>query len=172
MQRPILLISLLFLVLIAVVILFLLPEYQKLRELRILLGTKQKDLAIKNEYFDKIRDISSRLSNYSEEIEKVDLMLPQDPGIADFFDFIIATASKNGLIVNNGSEVSKSSFPESKVKKVILQFSLSGSYESFKSFLRELQKNVRLIEIEGTSFSLAENEIFNFNLKVRIHSYQ
>lgn len=48
---------------------------------------------------------------------------------------------------------------------------LSGSYSAFKNFLSILEKSARLIETESLSFSSPKEETFQFDLKIKIHSY-
>jgi len=58
-----------------------------------------------------------------------------------------------------------------------IQLSLSGFYESFKNFLKKIEKSARLIEVEKISFSKGESKkiegmegeegILNFNLTLK-----
>ena len=57
---------------------------------------------------------------------------------------------------------------------VSLSFSISASYDTFKNFLSDLEKNRRLIDVDSISFSSsdkkdAKEQVYNFSIKANIY---
>ncbi len=55
----------------------------------------------------------------------------------------------------------------SPVNSLNYSFTFSASYESFKSFLAVLEKNLRLIDVTDISFSAGNANLFEFTLKAK-----
>ena len=128
-----------------------------------------------------------------EDLGKIDLALPQGQHAAEFLVMLERTTLRNGLLLkqidlsgtfqkgasSSGSEVSKSQPKPSSVqttvesekpfKELPITMTVSGSYESFKTFLRELEQHVRLIEVESISFNAPpeSSQVIEFNIKLK-----
>ena len=59
-----------------------------------------------------------------------------------------------------------------KLKETQIKLQLVGSYPSLKSFLSDLEKSSRIIEVDSLSFATPE-EIgpFTFDLVIKVYSY-
>lgn len=173
MSRPtIITINLLIVLVIGVFLIW--PKYQDLRTLRLEIREKGAELQYKEKHFSNLKEISEELKKYQEELSKIDSILSSDPSLPSLFDFLQKASSQNGLILKNlGSFSITTSKENPAIKEIRLDFTLSGSYFSFKNFLLTLEKSARLIEVESISFSsLGEKETSpSFNLKIKVHSY-
>jgi Tfp pilus assembly protein PilO len=154
-----------------------LPKYREVQFLKFQIEEKKKELEYKEEYLEELENLAARLKDYQKEWEKIESALPDQPSLPTLFYFFQKLSAQNGLILRGISfqgisplEIKRESpFP---LQKISFSLSLSGSYSALKNFLWALQKNARLFEIEGISFSApGEEESFNFNLEVRTHSY-
>lgn len=167
---PIILISFL---LIFGIIFFWWPKYQEFSNSKIELNEKKDELRNKEKYFSELERLSLKLKEYTAELDKIDSVLPQNPGITDLLNFLEKESSQNGMVLEkvnleNVSPLGK----ESEIFKVPLSFSVSGDYPAFKNFLSVLQKNARLIDVESISFSSpGKGEVFSFDIRIKAHSY-
>ena len=50
-----------------------------------------------------------------------------------------------------------------------VSLTLEGGYENFREFLKALELNLRLIDIEEIAFSVVENKDFPITIKGRIY---
>jgi Tfp pilus assembly protein PilO len=54
-------------------------------------------------------------------------------------------------------------------ESVILSFSVSGSYDTFRQFLTDLEHSLRLVDVVGLSFTSNEVGIYNYTLSVKTY---
>ncbi|MEA3295750.1 MAG: type 4a pilus biogenesis protein PilO [Patescibacteria group bacterium] len=152
---------------------FAFPKYKDLKIIEAQVEQKQNELEYRQEYLVKVQEISEELKKYSEELEKIDFALDSDISLPFLFDFFQKISSQNGLVLKNIN--SSASFSENKneVQEININLSLFGSYSAFKSFLLNIEKSVRLIEVDEFSFSFdaKQDDALSFNLKVKTYSY-
>jgi len=152
------------------------PRYQELKNNQAKIVEKEVELQYKEQYFRDITDTAKELTQYKEELLKVDSILPSDTSIPALFSFLQTAASQNGLTLEglSLSAVSEVSGAEGLgVKEISVGLSVSGSYSSLQSWLSTLEKTSRLIEVETISFSAPQeaDKPFSFNLAIKTHSH-
>ena len=151
------------------------PKNKELTILKASIENKQKMLQQEKEYFLGISQAKVELENYSEVLSKIDSALPDNPSMPSLLNFLQKASSQSGLVLKSISPFTISSSKEStsvNIKQVQISLTVVGSYSSFKNFISILEKSARLIEIENVSFtSSKEGDLFNFNLRVKTHSY-
>jgi len=172
MPKNTILISISFLVLLAIIFLWW-PKYQEFSDARIKLRERKIELENKDKYFAELSQLAQKLQEYSSQLALLDAALPQQFGAPDLLDLLSKESSQNGLVLQKVDLGDVSPLEkESEIFKLPVSFSVSGTYPSFKSFLQALQKNARFIEIESISFSSPQKgDVFSFDLIIRVHSY-
>ena len=58
---------------------------------------------------------------------------------------------------------------QKRFKPVGLKFNVSGSYDEFRSFVRDMEKSLRLVDVTGMTFTSNEKE---YNFSVTISTYR
>lgn len=174
----------LFLTLI-LVLFFLWPKYQKLREIQAEIKVKEVERKNQEDYISHLYELSEKLKEYQREILVIDSALPPRPDLPSLLNFLQKVSGQNGLIFKKlGSfSIALPKKPEvvpglpqetkspSEIKEISLDFEVSGSYSALKNFLSSLERSARLIKLESLSFSSEEGEITSFKLKIKTHSY-
>jgi len=142
------------------------PQVEEVMDLRRELQIKEVEVKLREEYPKKIIALSKELEQYSDELDKIDSALPQEPSIPVLFNYIQKTSSENGLILEDVNLRSISlSKDKSGIREIAFSVSAVGSYSSFKNFLTTIYKNARLIDIKSISFSSPEETgLFSFSL--------
>ncbi len=161
-----------FLAAIALTFFLVFPKYESLKSKISERDIKEANLKNRNDYYQKVAEISNELKKYPEELAKIDFALSRNVSMPLMYDFFQKMASESGLVLNdeNGSvaqgEVSAK-------KEYNFSLGLSGSYPAFKNFLAALEKSAKIIEVERISFSSPEKiaSAFSFNLSVKFYSY-
>ena len=173
MTRP----TIIFLNIVIILILFFLfikPQYASWQALSVELQERKEELKLKQDYFNNLKTLSEALKNYDEQVAKIDSALPEHPSLPSLLNFFQSTAAQNGLVLKDVGKfavVSNKEKPE--IKEMSLEIMTTGSYPQLKTFLADIEKSSRLIEIENLVFSLPKpNEnFFTFDLKTKSNSY-
>ena len=170
------------------------PKYQEFNVVR----GKERDIGAKlqfrEEYLEKISNISEQFKKYKEPLSRIDFALPDDPLLPVLFASMESKTAQAGLVLEEiSAEVTVpvedvlefqepiGDFPEEvffeedapKLQKTKVLLRVSGSYDSFKNFLSVVENSARLIKIESVSFDSPkeEEEPFTFNVGIKIYSY-
>ncbi|MBI4692099.1 MAG: type 4a pilus biogenesis protein PilO [Candidatus Terrybacteria bacterium] len=144
-----------------------------------------KDLMSQSSSFDEALSTSRQiqekreglLSQYNaisqESLNRLNKLLPSQPDSIKFILEIEKIAQQNGLIIKDidlreaaGSEQKTSSEAKEKLfDSIPVAMKMVGSYKSFYSFLRDIERNLRLMDINALSFIVAETDFYEFNIE-------
>ncbi len=167
---------------------YLRPEWQKFQSLR----QENTELQHISEEFDSLtaqRDSLIREINAisKEQRDTISQALPEGAGAADLMVDLETMTKNRELILKRidlsgtveGKSGTKQPSPagiiaSAQPKGAILEFpvllNISGPYESFKGFLQDLEKKLRLIDIQEISFiAPPQGRTFDFNLKLKTY---
>lgn len=135
---------------------------------------------------DTLIDLVNTIS--AEELARINQSLPQGAHAADFLVFLERLSAEHGIVLKS---VDLASFTEEKreisgqptpggailtptssrtVREFPVTIQVSGTYESFKTFLENLEKNLRLVDIDSFSFtSQGDTKIIDFSIKAKTY---
>lgn len=137
-----------------------------------LVGDLRDKKAINQKLQEKINNLSRAQTNYSQTINSLELLdqaLPRNPSVSQIAYQIEILAQKSNLIVrsiNFESVNMKGESPKQK-NEVSFDFTLSGDFQSLKSFLESLENLRRIITIKSFSLSKSksvENQTMTLNV--------
>ena len=178
-------ISLLSLV-IGVILIFLIidPLWSSVGILRERVKSKVNEITRIETLLIKKEELEKRYQETLEAISKVSLSLPNGEDTSYLISQFDAMASRNGLLIESinfeSSEGSKNNQDGENLQEEVAGISvlgvnveMSGSYQSFKGFLNDIENGLRLIEISSINFSSSRGtdnvDLFNFNLGTIIY---
>ena len=89
-------------------------------------------------------------------------------------------AQKRGLIVRNPSIISDASTNQSQSEvavrnltpdksSVVISFSVSASYEILKMFLGDLDRSLRIVDIDSVAFSSNDKNLYDYKISLRTY---
>jgi len=178
-DRPIA-IALIFFIILLLIFFLLSPEYNTFRKLQIELAEKTAEFNAEHDYYAATDRLYFDLQSRKDDIKKIDDALPQDPTLGKLIYFLQETAQANGLIVKN-LFLSKSSLSSTNinvgdnvsnnVKDIVFSMDILGNYPSLENFIISLEKSSRIFEIISISFGSASEQLYNFSLQIKTHSY-
>ncbi len=58
---------------------------------------------------------------------------------------------------------------DSAYESVVLSFAVSGSYDTFRRFLVDLERSLRLVDVVGLSFQASETGIYDFTFNIKTY---
>lgn len=154
------------------------PLYKKIR------ATQNEETDLKN-FLRKIMEIrvlrDDLLSSYNAisnaDLKRLKKIIPSSPEkeilIAQFEN--LATARNLNLKSVEIAEPLKSKNaeePQNKLKiyeTVDISLSLSGSYEDFLNFIKDIEGNLRIIDFEEIAFGIGDKGIHEFSVKAKTY---
>jgi len=101
---------------------------------------------------EKVKALVADLQNASDAQRQVSLILPKSRDVAYLVSQIVGLAETNGLTVGS---LSTQALPVQPSKQTIIRsvgrvkadIKVSGSYAGFKSFLRQIENNILLLDV-------------------------
>jgi Tfp pilus assembly protein PilO len=167
-------------VLIAIALFFLYidPEYVKLKEL--LEEQSQIDQALNRskELQDERDKLLARYNTFPQtELDNLQKLLPDHLDNVRLILDLDSIASRYGMRVRGVSiegDTSRTQRNElgpdtSAYESVVMSFSVTGTYDTFRNFLSDLEKSLRLVDVVGLSFSATPTGVYDYNLKVKTY---
>lgn len=161
-------------------------EFQSLRERNLELQQESAEFDFLTQRRDALIEEVNAIS--AEQRDLIDKAIPVGAKAAEFMVDLEIITKKRGLILKRldlaGTVEVKAATPGQPVtglrpsaattKESILEFpvglNVAGSYESFKEFLRDLEKNLRLIDVQDISFiAPPKGDVFDVNLKIKTY---
>ncbi len=153
------------------------PRYQALQT-KI---SEQKQLVEANEKAARLRAERDRLLTDRKLIRvddetRLEKMLPNSVENVGLVIDIDNIASRYGMNIRNtkvseiGSRANATIGPDSKkYGSIALSFTITSDYNTFISFLRDLESSLRLVDITALSFSTARDGRYDFNITLQTY---
>jgi len=128
--------------------------------------------------FQELRDeILSKFNSVSQDnLNRLSKMLPREPESTKLLVQLSDMADSSGGVVLNFLDVRE---PRSSgavntkeqvgYQEVEIKANLSAKYEDFLVFLTELQKSLRLIDVEQIDFFAGETNFYEFNINAQAY---
>lgn len=146
---------------VAVYSLLIKPTYAQIYDLRAQLVSKSDALARYQTTITKVQELLNTLQDSAQVQRQVSLVLPRERNVSYFANQVVELGAINALSVSSFSTQVAPVKPSasSVIRNVGVlrgEARISGSYAGFKSLLRQLERNILLIDvsdikIEGTS---------------------
>ncbi len=161
--------------------LFVVPKYQEIQDLEVLLAEKQMQYDVQSDYYNKVLGMVRSIESRQDAIKKVNEALPSEFSVAPLLYFFQKKGSESGLtvksitfsdIIQSSSNQAPANAQKKELKHITFAMSLSGSYQNLKKFLSSLEKSERLFEVETVSFnSPLSSSNYDVKLEVKTHTY-
>jgi len=173
-------IPILFFIALLIVVYIILPEFYNFRNFKKELEIKNQEIESIENYHRKIITAFDKLKEYKNSLEKISSALPDSYFSPSLFNYLQKTSAENGMFlkgvsltkapikkteVSSGERISKQD-----IKEEYVTINLVGSYDSFKTFLKSIEKSSRMIEVENILIKI-DKETLNFNLLLKVSSY-
>lgn len=152
-------------------VVFTWPSWQDYQLISLQLKDRERELENRETYFQDLREAADALSQFPQELAKVEAAIPDNPGLPALYDFLQAEAALSGLSMRSISaliEPEQEGTPEMQVIPVTLE--LTGSYNAAKEFLSRLHTASRLTSLQSMNIASAQEAAF-FNVTLQLHAY-
>jgi len=146
--------------------LFLLPQIKKIFSPELDLKRLEKDLSLRQEFLERLNNLQRDWQNLSPEgVKKIDLALPSEEKRLEYLAFLDLLIRENNFSYLSFTFLAEKKDKKEDLRTLDLSLGLNGgNYLSLKKFLKSLERNLRISDVDSISFSLATNN-FNFRIK-------
>lgn len=154
------LISLFVLVLgLFLVFVFILPAWNKTGALNNEKTSKGRQLEDSRSIVVSIDELSAKYKKAKTDLDKLSLAIPSEQQLPELLIQFEDMIKSNSMIVNNveftdeGVSTSNELLSSGNVKTIRTKLAIEGSYSNFKNLLKDIEHDIRLMDITAISFS-------------------
>lgn len=168
---------------IAVVVFLDVPAVGDILSLRSQIEQQKEIFSDKQILLAKVGELTKLYQENGEVLEKTSYILPSNQDIPNLIVQLEALAFENGLVLEELTisvseermvgRVQETRSQEEEAPKdyetLGVNFKLIGDYLAFKNFLKAVEENIRLMDINSVNFSAESGEglqIFNFDISL------
>jgi len=156
--------------------------YPTAGELNALINEKQKQadyLAMVSKIEIKKGELLTEFNNIDVDDRKyIDTILPNSLDFVRLISQIDAVGSRYGLSIDKtsfketsastGDSISEAG-PEKPYQSAIISFSFNASYNQFNSFMDDLGKSLRILDIKSMKLSTAETGVYSYDVEFEVY---
>ncbi|MBD3282237.1 MAG: type 4a pilus biogenesis protein PilO [Candidatus Portnoybacteria bacterium] len=172
------------------VIIFLdVPKVQSIFSLRDDIEQKKEEFDKEQEMLNRVNKLIELYDENKESIDRLEYILPVEKDIPNLIVQLEALAVESGLFLDSidffaqdkkarsRAERIRSGAEDNKVENYnTLNISLAamGSYSALKFFMENVEKNIRIMDIQSINFSSAssgDSDVGLFNFEIKIETY-
>ncbi len=170
------------------------PLVSSIIALRDNIQEQEKEMAAIQELINKTNQLSQEYQSMSDEINMFFMALPEKKNVSYLLVQFESLVGRNGLLLESvklgqdggkdlgmaetGIPLEDSPSQKRSFVSIPVNVSVTGSYSAFKGFLADLEKNIRVMDVETISFTQkgqsGESEAsalntFKYDLKIKIY---
>lgn len=154
------------------------PTYQRIQVLQEE-ETQFEQALSRSKELQQVRD--QLLSRYNvipqSDITRLEKLLPDNVDNVRLILDLDSIAARYGMRIRNvqlntgETRASRGQIGEGDAdfQSVVMQFSVSGPYDTVRSFLEDLERSLRLVDITGVSFSSNESGVYDFAVSIKTY---
>jgi len=130
----------------------------------------------------RVNELNGQYNSFSaDDQSRLNMLLPDHVDNIQLIIDVNGVAKKNGMGIKNikvttdedGStqETAQTTAASSATTlgSMTLSFSVTGSYDAYKNFIRDLAGSLRIIDISSTSFNTDDKGIYTYNVELRTY---
>ncbi|MBU1136830.1 type 4a pilus biogenesis protein PilO [Patescibacteria group bacterium] len=152
------------------------PIWASVMELRDEIRFRNEEIAKIEVLLAKQDELKKKYLGSKDDIDRILLALPKGEDVSYDLSQIDAIAMKNGLLLESIKFTGIDEEGETNrigLSTTNVEMNLSGSYEAFKGFLRDMENSLRVAEVSSIRISsikgLEERSLFNFGLNINVY---
>lgn len=161
---------------------FIDPTYTEVKQLRTEEATLSAALTRALELQSTRDQLLSRYNTFSpDDLSRLEKMLPDHVDNVRLALDMDSLANQYGMRIRNVSiekeDEKKSTRPKQQVvgpdertyESMVLSFTVTGQYATLRTFLTDLEKSLRLVNIESLAFTSSDNGLYDFTIALRTY---
>ncbi|HZZ99209.1 MAG TPA: type 4a pilus biogenesis protein PilO [Candidatus Paceibacterota bacterium] len=149
-----------------------LPAYDQVVSLRDALSQREEILQNRTAIVSNIKSLDKQYTEHSAEIQRFSNIVPASKDTAELVSTIQAMASQNGLTLTGVAMGSQNgSKNKDPYQTQSMDISVTGKYLSFRSFLSNLESNLRIMDVTNLDISQTTGDSSDLNFRIKANAY-
>ncbi len=166
------------LIAVGIFVWYLNPTYLKLKTVLAEQATYDHALSRSRELQDVRDQLLSRYNTFpQQDLARLQKLVPDHVDNVRLILDLDSMATKYGMRVRNvaieqgDSRASNGQIGpgDASHESVVLSFTISGSYDTFRNYLADLERSLRLVDVVGLSFNANETGIYDFTVDIKTY---
>lgn len=177
MQRSSLISFLIFLVSLTLGFVFVWPEFNKTDALKSEKTTQENQRENLKDILANIDELSAKYESAQDDIDKLKLAIPSEPQIPELLIQIEDLVKSNGLVLGNigftleGPTAEEGSSQTNGIRIIKLNLNADGTYENLKNLLKDIENNIRLMDVIMFTFGEPDKETGFSKFDISLNAY-
>jgi Tfp pilus assembly protein PilO len=162
------------------IVVYVVPTFQETQEVKTEEQELDRALANARRLQERRAELTTQFNSFTdEELEAIDTLVPDNIDNVKLIIELDALASRHGLAIQNINVVDDSNqatneelalVAEQEYGTIELDFTVTGPYERFVSFVEDVERSLRLIDVQSIAFqSIAQGANYQYSLRVRTY---
>lgn len=147
------------------------PTYDDIIARREALTEREQMVSEQTAILNRLKDLKQQATERANDIEQFSNIVPAAKNTADLVAMLQALANQNGLEMTALAMGSTQSTQDLPYNAQDISIGLAGGYIPFRSFIDDLEKNIRIIDIDSIDAApITEGaSIIRFSVKARAY---
>jgi Tfp pilus assembly protein PilO len=154
------------------------PTYKSVQALVKEQGELDHALTRSRELQDVRDELTARRNTFPQsDVDKLQKLLPDHVDNVRLILDLDSMAARYNMRVRDVTIAGNTSRAEAGVlgtdeklyESVVLSFSVTGTYDTFRQFLSDLERSLRLVDVVGISFTSTETGIYDFDIDMQTY---
>ena len=158
------------------------PQYQSVKDLQAQVDSLSEALNKSGIILEKRTELQTQYNNFDKkDISGINKLLPDNVDNVQLVLDMNGVARNHGMILrnikiqdqNNGSSAQGGQTTlgpnNSPVGSISLSFDVTGDYQSFTTFLKDLERSLRIVDITGISFKSNDKGVYDYVVNVKTY---
>lgn len=146
------------------------PKYQDFQVLSAERQEKEQEQENREAYFADLAKVKSDLSQFPEELAKVEAALPKDPQLPALYDFLQSSAALSGMSTKGISAAVETQKQALLMRTIPVTLELTGSWGAVKELVSRLNTASRLSLLQSLNITGGVDP-GRFNVTVQLNTY-
>lgn len=155
------------------------PTYASIKEVRAHEATLDQALDRALDLQQTRDQLLSRYNTFAQaDVDHLTKLLPDHVDNVRLTLDMDGIASRYGMRVRNvsiekpgqNSNLSGTIGPdEAQYESLVLSFTVSGTYDTFRQFLSDLERSLRLVDVVGVHFTSTDSSVYDFTVSIKTY---
>lgn len=133
------------------------PLFQGMRALEAEAGARDAMLQDRTKTVADILALAQTYDNRATDVNRVSAIVPSTPTVPDLISALESIAYRSSMYLSNISlKEAKQPASANDVTAMTISVTVDGAYGSLETFLQDLEKNIRLIDVQSITVSPAD----------------